>query len=300
MTWLLVDGNNLAKRCKHSNSYLSTSKGKLSGTISGFLLGLMHAGNQARVNKKQMIVTWDVGRPKWRMELCPEYKAQRKRDDPDDKEYQSYLRQLIDLQALLDSVGIRQVKIPGVEADDIIAAIATQIYKDDECVIYSNDDDFLQFYETCGRIKIYNPSKRKFTTDEMMIKKFGFPDGKFVPLFKAIVGDSSDNIKGVMGIGKKRAIQALPFITVCPASGTIVVSSEAGGNGPKYAATIQRSADVVVRNMKIIDLVLGLRTEVLAEVSHLMRAPLSTDMDVAYRVIRDYELLDVGSRFMEW
>ena len=134
------------------------------------------------------------GAPKKRSEMFEGYKAQRTYHDKDN--FQSQKKTIIRL--LKSYFPIEVVRHPDYECDDIIAGLATQKHASDNCVIVSSDTDFLQVYESEEHnTKVYNPVKKKFVT----------PPCENYLKFKALTGDSSDNIPGFKGIGQKRALK---------------------------------------------------------------------------------------------
>ena len=91
------------------------------------------------------------------------------------------------------------IKHPDYEGDDLIGKLITSIYKDEECIVATADTDFIQLYDQNDGVKIYNPIKKSYVPN---------PDYNYV-LWKSMVGDSSDNIKGIHRVGPKTAIKVL-------------------------------------------------------------------------------------------
>ena len=132
------------------------------------------------------------GRPKKRLELNEEYKATRKYHNEDG--FREQRRQIIDL--VRESVPFVVIRHPETEADDVIADLSLNIIPEsDEKVIVSSDTDFIQLLQDCKNIKLYNPISKSYREA---------PEYSYV-MWKSLRGDSADNIKGIPGIGDKRA-----------------------------------------------------------------------------------------------
>ena len=192
---VVIDGNNLAYRCKHSFS-LSNQGVDVSITYGFFrvIISIIK-----RFRPSSVIVCWDCGIPEYRTTRLPTYKSNRKKKDP--HEYFDMLRQMIELEQVLPLAGIISIKKRGAEADDLMYH-ASQVLVDD-VVIVTSDMDLLQAVvgdEVC----VYSPSKDTLIDEEWVIKNYGVYPGD-IPHWKALCGDGSDNIQGVPGIGEKTA-----------------------------------------------------------------------------------------------
>jgi len=113
---------------------------------------------------------------------------------------------------LVQKLGFPLIKKEEFEADDVIASLAkafTNVFGDAEIHIYSSDKDMFQLADS--RIKIYHPKEKKILTREDIINKLGVPPEKVVE-YLSLVGDSSDNIPGVKGIGPKKARILIDFL----------------------------------------------------------------------------------------
>ena len=211
MRHLFIDGNNLAARSKHAMSELSTTDGRKSGAVLGFLKGLSWCRNQTGISLNSTVVFWDCGRSQERIKIYPDYKAGRKmnkRDTPEEmEEFKQYHMQLEALHNILRCAGVRQVKVEGVEADDLISIFCNTV--GGSKVIQSGDADFHQLYSPL--VGIFDPKKGLLGLVDME-KKWGSTDIQKYVLIKAMIGDASDNIKGVPQIGKARASLVAPFI----------------------------------------------------------------------------------------
>lgn len=193
--WLLVDGNNLLYRAHYANT-LTDKKGRpVSGTF-----GVMKMTRNIikKFKPEKVVIAWDVGQSKERIELYPDYKANRKNRDPEMQEH--IQRQLKDCRRLFSSLPVRQIAVSGVEGDDIIGVLCEKLKGPK--VVLSNDQDFIQLVRK--DVKLWLPKQEKLLSVKTVDDFLGFPVKHYV-LWKSMVGDSSDNIKGIKGVGPKRA-----------------------------------------------------------------------------------------------
>lgn len=137
------------------------------------------------------------GNPAERLKLYPEYKANRRLGLTPQKqlEIEDFKRQKKEICDLIKRLPIESVYHPYYECDDVIANLVKYKHKDDKCVILSNDTDFIQLYNDTNNVSIYSPVNKDFLS----------PTEYDYVAWKALVGDSSDNIRGVPRVGKKTA-----------------------------------------------------------------------------------------------
>jgi DNA polymerase-1 len=196
MTTLLIDGNNMAYRAKYT--FNLSHKGVDVSVIYGVLRMINSLAN--KFEPSSIIVCWDGGIPEFRRQALPEYKANRHRDD-DPLEYEDFLRQIQSLEMYtLPLLGVISARKDGAEADDLIYH-ASRIISGD-IIIVTSDKDLLQAINM--RTKVYSPNKDIVYTEEIVMDEFGISVEDYVH-WRAIQGDSSDNISGVKGIGEKTA-----------------------------------------------------------------------------------------------
>ena len=191
---LLVDAMNLAHRNYHALA-LRTSDGVPTGMIHGFLSSLLFA--QAQTQATSTVILWDTPTAKLtRRKIFPGYKAHRDVTEraPDFDE------QLFTLDHILSAMGLQQVSHPKYEADDL-----AQYYVEGtgRYVIFSNDADLMQLVTEDGRVQVLHP-KYGLMGWKQVQQHLGVKPSQ-VADFKAITGDSSDEYKGVHGIGPKTA-----------------------------------------------------------------------------------------------
>ena len=152
------------------------------------------------------LLFWDAGQSRWRSELYTQYKAQRQaRKDEFDLAEMSEQKKIA--RRVLGYFGVRDLVVPGVEADDLIAWFAEYFSQEyDRVIIASRDHDLWQLAKS--NIIIHDPHSKATHTREDIIEHFGLIP-ELVADYKALVGDASDNIKGVSGVGPKTAMPLL-------------------------------------------------------------------------------------------
>lgn len=206
-TYLLVDANNLAARCHHSMNELSTRGGIKTGAMVGFLKGISWVRWKTQIPLRDTVIIWDGGHADYRLKLYPEYKQGRKLNEPktpeDERDSAAYKAQLAFLREIMDTLEVKQLQVGGVEADDLISIFATLTgHGGGRSIIYSGDGDMHQLHSpTCS---IFDPKKELMGWGDIKTK-WKVQEPSDLLLYKALVGDPSDNIKGVKQIGPKRA-----------------------------------------------------------------------------------------------
>ena len=141
------------------------------------------------------IAALDCSKKTFRNDMFSEYKANRKSMP------ETLVSQIPYIREACDRFGFYKSEKQGYEADDIIASYAKMI-TDQQVVIISSDKDLMQLMDDC--IKIYDPMKRKYVSDDDVMKKFGVSSDKVLDVL-SLIGDTSDNVPGVSGIGVKTA-----------------------------------------------------------------------------------------------
>lgn len=195
MTLLIIDGNNLAHRCRHVFSLSNR------GVDVSVTYGVLHNLKSliGKFSPQAVVFCWDGGTPEFRRQRVPEYKANRVKGEPDD--YANFIRQIQELcDYALPMMGVITVQRKGVEADDLMYHM-TRISNMDNIII-SNDIDMMQAVN--GTTQVYSPTKDRLFNEQEVLKEYGVEVGNFVH-WRALQGDSSDNIPGVVGIGEKTA-----------------------------------------------------------------------------------------------
>ena len=199
-TILIVDGTAVAYRAFYALRDMSTRDGKPTNAIFGFVRMLKQMEEQWKPDRT--VVAFDGGSPANRLEKCPEYKAQRA---PMPEELRA---QLGAIDEYLDAAGIPWILLKGQEADDVMATLAERGAAEGAAVrVATSDKDLMQLVGE--RIKIVPPTQSKEELDAAGVEaKTGVKPGQIVE-WLALIGDSADNIPGVVGIGPKTATKLL-------------------------------------------------------------------------------------------
>lgn len=202
--FIILDANSIMHRSYHALPPLTTRDGELVNAVFGFASILMTIFTQEK--PQYIAAAFDTAAPTFRHEMYDEYKAGREKA-PDD-----FYAQIPRIEEVVKTLNIPMFKQPGVEADDLIGTIVTLNEKQHPKLqnkIVTSDMDAMQLVtdKTCvGNLhKGYKASECFYPDD--VFAKYGIRPDQVVD-YKAIQGDSSDNIPGVKGIGKKGA-QAL-------------------------------------------------------------------------------------------
>ena len=197
----LIDAHGFLHRNYHALPKLTTSTGQEVGALYGFVRWLMKLINEK--NPAYVAVCFDsAGGCARRKRLLPTYKANRKK--PDD----ALVSQLNLAREMVRDLGLAVVAKEGIEADDLMAFLALQAQKENiDSVLVSSDKDIYQFLNE--HISVWpSGGKDGIKGPEIAQEKFGV--GKdFLPDYFAIVGDSSDNVPGVAGVGPKTTVELI-------------------------------------------------------------------------------------------
>src|SRR5665213_211815 len=198
-TLYLVDASNMFYRAFFAIPPLSNSKGMPTNALYGFINMTMKLLRE--VKPDYLVYCFDRKEETFRNEIYPEYKAHRD-EMPDDLQPQiPYLKKLTTL------MGLSQMDAEGFEADDVIGTLAMLGVKNKvQVVIVSGDKDFAQLVRP--GVSLYDTMKDVRTDDDGVKAKFGIRPDQMID-YLAIVGDSSDNVPGVRGIGPKGAQKLL-------------------------------------------------------------------------------------------
>lgn len=194
---LLVDGNSIAWRAYHAGGKMLSYDGKPTGMAFTFLRMIRTALHDT--DARRCCVVWDGGQSQFRKQVFPAYKSGRPMKDRQVKV--SFDTQAAWLSVIMGMLGIESVSYPGWEADDAIALVA--IYANGtggELVIFSGDGDMWQLL-ACDHTKILSPVKG-IINRQNFTKKTSFQTPEHSMWYKVLVGDSSDSIPGVKGVGK--------------------------------------------------------------------------------------------------
>ncbi len=200
---VLIDGSAIFHRGYHAIPPTFTNKaGQPTNAIYGFTMILLKV--LADLSPKYAVVAWDMPGGTFRDDLYDQYKATRSATPDDLKAQMPYAR------TVTEALGISFVELFKYEADDIIGTFAAQAHHQKEqleTIIITGDKDQLQLIDEQTRVFLYRPvgtDPIKYDLEKMQ-ERYGLTPKQFIDL-KALMGDSSDNIPGVAGVGEKTAM----------------------------------------------------------------------------------------------
>jgi len=216
---LVIDGLNTFIRVFSAVPALNDD-GQHIGGVTGFLRSV--AAVVRLIKPTRCIIVFDgKGGSRRRKDIYPEYKANRANKTAFNRykefasledEQDSMRRQFGRVIQYLNCLPITTLSIDNVEADDIMAYIANEIYTDQKnrVTICSTDRDFLQLVN--DRISVWSPIKKKMYTPSVMKEEFGFNSTNYL-VYRSFIGDKSDNIPGLKGVGPKSLVKYFPVFT---------------------------------------------------------------------------------------
>ena len=251
--WLLIDGFNLVYRCFYAIPELTRADGFPTNALHGWMKSLWKFEDQEKPDAT--LVFFDLGGAQDRLALHPEYKAQRK-EMPE-----PLVQQLPYVKLLTRAMGFVGVELHGVESDDLLASQAVALASaGHEVLIVSADKDFAQIVADHVKILLPPPTANpKLGWRQLdaagVVEKFGVPPA-LIADYLALVGDTSDNIPGVNGVGPKTAVKWLQQYG--SVEGVIAHSAEL--KPERFQEAVRTQADNLRRNLKLTTLNLSLST----------------------------------------
>lgn len=201
--FVVIDGSSLLYRAFYALPLLSTENGQYTNAIYGFATMLVKLLGDLKPDTAA--IAFDKGKKTFRNEMYPEYKGTRK---PTPSELSS---QIPLIHELVDVFGIKLIEEAGYEADDIIGTLAAKAAAvGDEVIVVTGDRDALQLIGSNVNVMLTKKgiSEMQIMDEAAFQEKFGLPPIALIDL-KGLMGDSSDNIPGVPGVGEKTATKLL-------------------------------------------------------------------------------------------
>ena len=276
---LIVDGLNLYLRAFAVNGALNDN-GVPVGGLTGFLRSLAYAIRE--VNPTRVIIVYDgQGGSQRRRKIHSDYKANRKpgkritrwdafKNSNEEKEAMKI--QFSRLLDYLDFLPINVISIDRIEADDTIAYIAHTLMNED-VTIMSSDQDFLQLVN--DRITVWSPTKKKFYTPRMVMDDYGVPAHNFL-MYKVLMGDKSDNIEGVKGLGPKKLPKIIPDLLTHNTLDLDFILEHAGkGEEPMHKRIVESETQLKI-NEELMDLKNPpISGELKLQITRLIEAPIN-------------------------
>ena len=258
--YMLIDGLNLFFR-NFSIINAVNSNGAHVGGLGGFFRSLGALTRQ--IQPTQIIVVFDgVGSSNNRKNIIPEYKSNRNLTrvtkhelfDNIDEEDDAKVSQIVRIIEYLQTLPVKVVSMNSVEADDIIAYLSSVLpQKEDEKVfIVSSDKDYLQLVSK--QVIVYRPIEKEFFTESIVKEKFGLDPHNFI-LMKTLLGDASDALPGIKGLGAKTLFKKFPELTTEHLSfDDIIELSEQRMEEHVVYARILHDIEMLENKYKIMDL----------------------------------------------
>jgi len=257
---LLIDGLNLFFR-NFAMLQMVNPKGVHIGGLGGFFRSLGALIRQ--IQPHQVYVIFDgAGSSMNRKNIVPEYKSGREAQritnwevfENLEEEHDSKIDQIVRIIQYLKTLPVKTISIDRVEADDIIAYLSHKALKQpgDRAFIISSDKDFLQLVS--GEVVVYRPIEKKFYTSEYFREKYNMLPENFI-IYKTLMGDNSDKIRGVKGLGEKKLFKLFPELTKWEVSWEDIldICEKKFKDHIIYARIIQE-VDQLEKNYKIMDL----------------------------------------------
>ncbi|OGB83226.1 DNA polymerase I [candidate division TM6 bacterium RIFCSPHIGHO2_12_FULL_32_22] len=193
-TLFLIDGSSFLYRAYYSMKPLHAPDGQTTQAVYGFCRMLKKIID--RFTPENMVLVWDSRGKTKRHELYENYKSTRQAPPSDLGSQKQLIKEFADL------IKLAQVEQSGIEADDLIYSLAKEFSPTHKIVVITSDKDLYQLLDET--VSIFDPFKDAIITEEEHEKILEFPIAK-LPFYFALLGDTSDNIPGVKGIGKKGA-----------------------------------------------------------------------------------------------
>ncbi len=198
MKLLAIDGNSIMNRAFYGIKALSNKKGTFTNALTGFMnIYLKTAGD---ISPDCCAVAFDLKEPTFRHKASAAYKANR-HGMPDELAMQMPL-----IKNILRDMGISVIECPGFEADDILGTLAASCGENDSAYILTGDRDSLQLITDNVTVLLHTTKELIRCTPEKFGEMYNGLEPKQLIDLKGLMGDSSDNIRGVKGIGEKTAL----------------------------------------------------------------------------------------------
>lgn len=201
MKLLAIDGNSIMNRAFYGIKLLSNSKGQFTNALTGFMnIYLKEIGE---VKPDCVAVAFDLKAPTFRHKANAAYKANRK-GMPEE-----LAQQMPVIKELLGDLGIKIVQCEGYEADDILGTLSKAAADSgNECYILTGDRDSFQLVSDLVTVRLATTKETKIYTPDRIMEEYGVTPRQMIEV-KALMGDTSDNISGVKGIGEKTALSLI-------------------------------------------------------------------------------------------
>ena len=278
---LIIDGLNTFLRSFTMINHINPD-GHHIGGLTGFLKSVGYAIKM--IDPTKVIIVFDgAGGSNSKRNLYPEYKANRNKSrmtnysifSSKDEENESINNQMARLIQYLQCLPVTLISVDGVEADDVIGYLVGKFekYSTKEITILSADKDFLQLVS--NKVQVYSPTKKKIYKPKDVLDEFGVSSYNFVN-YKILMGDSSDNLPGVLGLGPKKLVKLFPELTSnIPATLESIIekSNELSNEHVLYSKIVERKHQLEI-NSKLMNLqTIPLSPENMEKIKHDFNLP---------------------------
>ena len=242
---LIIDGNNLMFQMFYGMpERIYNKSGRTIHTTIGFISYLL---KQIELTKATHVaVVFDEDGSDERKELYSDYKANRIDDWASLPEEEIPFSEEDQIFKCLEYLEIKTIRSKGMEADDAIASIAMLFEKNAKVTISSFDSDFFQLISENVSVLRYRGKASVLWDRTYFENKMGFSPNRYV-LFKAMTGDTADNIQGAKGIGAKRGAEIVNSIAS-------IEDAESSALKPQYKKSLAESKEIIERNIQLIKL----------------------------------------------
>ena len=259
---LIIDGLNTFLRSFTMINHINPD-GHHIGGLTGFLKSVGYAIKM--LDPTKVIIVFDgAGGSNNKRNLYPEYKANRNKSrmtnysifSSKDEENESINNQMARLIQYLQCLPVSMIVVDGIEADDVIGYLVGKFEKFNatkEVTVLSADKDFLQLVS--DKVQVYSPTKKKIYKPKDVLDEFGVSCYNFVN-YKILMGDNSDNLPGILGLGPKKLIKLFPELTsnnVVTLESVVEKSKELSGEHDLYARIVERKHQLEI-NSKLMNL----------------------------------------------
>ena len=201
MKLLAIDGNSIMNRAFYGIRALANSKGQFTNAITGFMN--IYLKELATVEPDCAAVAFDLKAPTFRHKANADYKANRKGMPAE------LAQQMPVIKELLTDLGVKIIECEGYEADDILGTLSKACTDSgNECFILTGDRDSFQLVSDSVTVRLAGNKETKVYTPQRIMDEYGVSPRQMIEV-KALMGDTSDNIKGVKGIGEKTALDLI-------------------------------------------------------------------------------------------
>ncbi|KAB3527259.1 DNA polymerase I [Alkaliphilus serpentinus] len=280
---VIIDGNSLINRAYYALPPLITKEGQYTNALYGFITMLLKIYDD--YDPEYIGVAFDLKAPTFRHKEFTDYKLGRKKMLPE------LAQQLEPLKKVLDAMNIYRVEIEGFEADDLIGTLSNYCQKREmECLIVTGDRDALQLASKTTKILITKKgiSNLAIYDDAQVMEEYQVTPLQFIDV-KGLMGDKSDNIPGVPGIGEKTAIKLINQF----GSVEELIKNTHEITSSKVREKIEAHIDDIVLSKRLATIITEVPVEI--DIDHLKRK------DVNYQEIielfKEYEFNSLINRF---